>query len=67
MKRKSEVRLFNRLKYRCPPVAFYLEDLSRIIEVLDDRGAKYSISDNESPVATQTPPVMATSKSPSRR
>lgn len=47
MKRKSDVQLFNRLKYRCPPVALYLEDITQIVEVLDNRGAQYSISDTE--------------------
>ena len=47
MKRKSDVQLFNRLKYRCPPVALYLEDITQIVEVLDKRGAQYSISDAE--------------------
>lgn len=47
MKRKSTGSLFNKLNYRFPPVTLYLDDITKIIESLDKRGAKYSISDIE--------------------
>ncbi len=43
VKLKSTGYLFNKF----PPVTLYLDDITQIIEVLDKRGVKYSISDIE--------------------
>lgn len=47
MKRKSTVNISKALNYKCPPVTLYLDDITKIIEVLNKQNAQYLISDVE--------------------